>query len=381
MAHLHSVYDTDPHFKIDPATRAIENQSKVKTKIMQYDHNSERFTFEIPKLIDGHDMTQCDEVRIHFINIGSSNNKTSDVYIVDDVQVSPESEDIVIFSWLVSQNATKYAGTLNFLVQFMCTQEDGTVDYSWNTDVYKNFTISAGISNEEVVFTEYSDVLIRWKNELINAGSSSSVSPEDIENAVNDYFVNNPIESVGSSEEIYELIDTVITDESTPLMMTWSQEPDGTTYKFRKILIRTEAPAAEENISVESVFKWASLGYCNAVTTSATDAVFIVDTIVLGDARTLLAKCAAFSSNTAASTWLTRGFGAPGNADIGGGGVPYDGIDQISLRWSSQPPVGTVIKIYGVRPSIGGITEADKDEIVEAVLESLPLYDGTAVVE
>lgn len=349
MAHLHSVYDTDPHFKIDPATRAIENQSKVKTKIMQYDHNSERFTFEIPKLIDGHDMTQCDEVRIHFINIGSSNNKTSDVYIVDDVQVSPESEDIVIFSWLVSQNATKYAGTLNFLVQFMCTSEDGTVDYSWNTDVYKDFSVSAGISNEGVVVTDYSDVLIRWKNELINAGGSSSVSPEDIENAVNDYFVNNPIESVGSSEEIYELIDSVTTDADTPLMMTWSQEPDGTPYKFCKLLIRTEAPAAEKNISTEMVFKWSSLCYCNAATTAATYAVFMADSFILGDVRTLLVKCAAFASNTAQSTWYTRGFGSPGNTAIGGGGVLYDGIDQISLRWDSQPPVGTVIKIYGVR--------------------------------
>lgn len=155
-------------------------------------------------------------------------------------------------------------------------------------------------------------------------------------------------------EEAYELIDTVTTDADTPLMMTWSQEPDGTPYKFRKLLIRMEAPAAEKDINVEMVFKWASLGYCKAVTTSAAYAVFMIDSFVLGDMRTLLAKCASFASDTAQSTWYTRGFGAPGNTAIGGGGVPYDGIDQISLRWGSQThgsqiPVGTVIKIYGVR--------------------------------
>lgn len=35
MAHKHSIYDTDPHFKIDPATRAIQNESG-KVKLMQY---------------------------------------------------------------------------------------------------------------------------------------------------------------------------------------------------------------------------------------------------------------------------------------------------------------------------------------------------------
>lgn len=66
MAHKHSVYDTDPHFAIDPITRAITNQSTTKTQLMQYDHNSERFTFEIPRLVDGHDMKLCDKIEIHY---------------------------------------------------------------------------------------------------------------------------------------------------------------------------------------------------------------------------------------------------------------------------------------------------------------------------
>ena len=48
MAHIHSVYDNDTHFKIDPATRQISNESG-KVVLMQNDHNSERFTFEIPR--------------------------------------------------------------------------------------------------------------------------------------------------------------------------------------------------------------------------------------------------------------------------------------------------------------------------------------------
>ena len=121
MAHKHSVYDTDPHFAIDPITLDIINQSSGKTKLMQYDHNSERFTFEIPRLVDGHDMTQCDKIEIHYINVDAATKESkADVYTVDDKQLSPASEDVVIFSWLISKNATGYAGTLNFLVRFVC---------------------------------------------------------------------------------------------------------------------------------------------------------------------------------------------------------------------------------------------------------------------
>ena len=108
MAHIHSVYDTDPHFEIDPITRAITNQSTTKTQLMQYDHNSERFTFEIPRLVDGHDMSECDKIEVHYINVDAATKvSNADVYIVDDMQISPESDDVIIFSWLISVNATQ----------------------------------------------------------------------------------------------------------------------------------------------------------------------------------------------------------------------------------------------------------------------------------
>lgn len=63
MAHKHPVYDTDAHFKINHITRSITTQDDLKT-IMQGDHNSERFSFEIPNVIDGHDMKLCNKVLI-----------------------------------------------------------------------------------------------------------------------------------------------------------------------------------------------------------------------------------------------------------------------------------------------------------------------------
>lgn len=174
MAHKHSVYDTDPHFAIDPITRAITNQSTTKTQLMQYDHNSERFTFEIPRLVDGHDMQQCDKIEVHYINVDAATKQSNaDVYIVDDMQISPESDDVVIFSWLISGNATQYAGTLNFIIRFLC-HTGTTIDYAWGTDMHKGISVGGSFSNGEMVIAEYTDVLEKWKEEVLGGGGGGN---------------------------------------------------------------------------------------------------------------------------------------------------------------------------------------------------------------
>lgn len=160
MAHRHSVYDTDSHFSIDPITRTIRNESSKKTTLMQGDHNSERFTFEMPRMIEGHDMSVCDRVEVHFTNTSSANRleKSADVYIVDDAQIFADDEQIVIFSWLISGNATKYSGTLSFKLKFICL--DGTnITYSWNTAVSNEISIGNGMDNAESVIEHQSDAI------------------------------------------------------------------------------------------------------------------------------------------------------------------------------------------------------------------------------
>lgn len=161
LALKHSVYDTDAHFKIDPVTRTIKNESSGKNVLIQYDHNSERFTFEIPRMIDGHDMSLCDIVQVHYIN-GDSKNKdfaNSDIYNVDDLGISPDSEDVVICSWLISGNATGYAGNLSFLLKFKCIDDSGNCVYSWNTAVCNCVFISPGIDNWGTIETDFPDAL------------------------------------------------------------------------------------------------------------------------------------------------------------------------------------------------------------------------------
>ena len=140
---------------------------------MQNDHNSERSTFEIPRYVDGHDMSLCNAVEVHYINVDSADKtqQNADVYPVVDVQISPDSEEVVIGSWLVSSNATMYSGSLNFIFRFACVDEETSeITYQWFSDIYKDLKITKGIYNTEVVTQEdNSDVLEAWKKEVTDS--------------------------------------------------------------------------------------------------------------------------------------------------------------------------------------------------------------------
>ena len=173
MAHLHPVYDDDPHFSIDPDTREITYQSKENLIIIQGDHNSQRYTFEIPRYIDGHDMILCDSIQVHYINLdtGSGRNRNTGVYKVTDIATSTDDENTLVFSWLISQNATKLVGSLSFVIRFACTS-GSKIDYSWNTAVYSSVTIATSVDNAELVVEQYADILESWYMELLMAGTS-----------------------------------------------------------------------------------------------------------------------------------------------------------------------------------------------------------------
>ena len=172
--HKHSIYDTDPHFKIDPITKKITTESK-KVVLMQYDHNAERYTFELPRYVEGHDMSLCDQVQVHWINTGSTKTEwNADIYEVTDFQVSPESDDVVIGSWLVSGNATQLAGGLNFVLVFKCTEGEDTV-YRWSTEINNMTIVKSGIDNGEAIVIQYSDILQQWYDRIGSIINGSEV--------------------------------------------------------------------------------------------------------------------------------------------------------------------------------------------------------------
>ena len=179
--HNSQILDWDPCFKIDPISRAITTDAK-KLSIMQYDHNSERFTFAMGRKVEGHDMTAC-IVRIHYTNIGNSRSTSSNIYPVTDITpctfneetgeyTTDENGNMVCFTWLVPGLATRYAGTLNFIVEFTCKDTDKNSDtydqviYRWNTNIFKSIYINTSLNHDDEVAVLYSDLLEEWERKF-----------------------------------------------------------------------------------------------------------------------------------------------------------------------------------------------------------------------
>lgn len=242
MVHLHEVRDTDSHYVIDPITRAITNANSAKNTLMQGDHNSEIYTFEIPRYVEGHDMTLCNAIRIHFNDISADKaNESRDFYPVEDMHIDETHTDTLVFSWLVSGNATMYAGLLSFRIQFLCINDSGVVTYKWHTDVFKGITISDGFDNSEAAIEEYSDVIAKWEAELFGAGDSVI---ENIQNAAG--------EQIASIEEARNTAVSAVEAKGAETLATI---PDDYTelYGMANDAVRTRANAIVENVEGNAI--------------------------------------------------------------------------------------------------------------------------------
>ena len=168
MTHANIIIDSDTHFFIDAATRQIRNTASSKISVMQNDHNSERLTFSIPRIIEGHDMSTSDTIEIHYINVdAASKEQTTGIYVPDDVKVETSGDsEIVIFSWLLSRNATQHVGSLTFVVRFACFKDD-VVDYAWHTAPFSGMSVGETLDCSGAIEGEYLDIIAAWEKEHI----------------------------------------------------------------------------------------------------------------------------------------------------------------------------------------------------------------------
>ena len=170
MTHPHIIVDSDDRFSIDPITRKIIPENPAKHMLIRNDHKSERYAFELPLYIEGHDMSKCDSIQIHYVNVSSNRiEKSIDIYEVDDPEVT---DDKLSFTWLISGSATKYVGNLSFTIRFVCFDGE-SIAYDWHTDIFSSISISDSINNSEIIQEYGSDILEEWKQDLINSINQS----------------------------------------------------------------------------------------------------------------------------------------------------------------------------------------------------------------
>lgn len=159
--------NTSSRFLIDG--KIIRNATGKRITIAQYDHNSMVFDFQMPRIIEGGDITGCDVVEVHYDNIDPRTRAVrKGVGEVKDLRVSEEDDTQAVFSWRITRNATKIAGPLEFRISFKRIR-DGETEFEWSTDIHKRVIVTRGIANGEAVVEEYADILEQWRQELFDS--------------------------------------------------------------------------------------------------------------------------------------------------------------------------------------------------------------------
>lgn len=163
MAHTHQLNDNDTHFLIDAESRQITTNAKY-IKLMQHDHNSEVFTFEMPRYIESHDMTLCDHVQVHYSNIGKV-EQSDDFYEVTDVHTKEGNDSVITFTWTIKGTATRHVGALHFNVRFVCSTED-TADYVWSTRIFTGVSVESSLYNSAAVIEQNPDAFLELEHKV-----------------------------------------------------------------------------------------------------------------------------------------------------------------------------------------------------------------------
>ena len=355
MAHAHIVSDSDNHFVIDPISRQLNNNSK-KTILMKTDHNSEQFTFELPRMVEGHDMSLSNKVEVHYINISSKTREQSTgIYNVADFGADAEDDTKVLGTWLVSREATKYAGSLNFVIRFACLSADNVEEYAWNTAIYAGITIADTIENTETVVEDYVDILRQWLDTIENAGSSGKVYAITDDGTLIDLTekINN------FSTQVTEL-DGKMTDLETA-NTEFKDTVNGTITEFKES-INNEVTGFKESVNSEVT------GFKESVNSEVT-----------GFKEQITEQQTTFESTInekLKKKWETSDFVTPGRS--GTLKLPGPGEYQIKMNASGESPCNAILYWDS---SYGSTSSALFFSQLHTFREIVITYDGTINVQ
>ena len=222
LTHSHAVIDDDRHFLIDPDTKQI-TPAQSDVKIAQHSKNSERLTFEIPSVtVEGHDMTKCNQVAIHFRNVDARTGQESiGIYMVPADDIVTDGANEVTVSWLVDDDATVYAGGLVFSIHFICTEE-GKVVYDFPTLTYTGLIVGETVWNSEVIARKYPDVIANHEARITalekNGGSGEAPTVTNV--TVTDHGDGRFTQVKEFSDGSEEVTEVTVDENGIPIRLT-----------------------------------------------------------------------------------------------------------------------------------------------------------------
>lgn len=178
--------EVSEYFKIDGTTRVITPPTDFKNFGVESDENSQRVWFEAPRIVgDDIDLSALNL----YVNFQNANGE-KDRYIVDDVE---NADDTIYFSWLLNRKATRYKGTITFIVCAVGTNSKGEIETEWNTTLCTG-SVLEGLEVENPEVDEPTSDLINQLVDLVRTTSEKAVA--DVEAAKEEAIAS--IETAGS---------------------------------------------------------------------------------------------------------------------------------------------------------------------------------------
>lgn len=172
-------YDDGRHFIINPDNRKITVPFKYSSVVG--DSNSQIITIAIKRFIDGYDMMNCNDVTIHYAILSEEDDSIlyKDIYQCDDLRISEKDENVVLVSWVIKRNATKYDGILSFTIKYatIYVDEESRVreSFSLQSRINEKLRVFNRINNSDDIADEYGDLLQQWKEDLERSKPTASV--------------------------------------------------------------------------------------------------------------------------------------------------------------------------------------------------------------
>lgn len=155
----------EPIFEVDTNTRVISipNEFQKNGVGVVGDHLAEIIYFHIPRFYDVVDLFPADnggsEIYIYWYNNGEKGLPT---YHKSVPYTTYTEGDVLIVGWAISQEATAYAGTIEFSIEFTHDNGEGAIDFRLETQPAK-LTIKNTIvlDKEEALEDNYNDIIYK----------------------------------------------------------------------------------------------------------------------------------------------------------------------------------------------------------------------------
>lgn len=145
--------DNEPHIVIGN-DRFIVVPEELKRIAVQFDHNIETVIFDCPRYWDNHDMSQM----VIYINYMRKDGVFG-CCLAENIAIDDNDENIMHFTWTVSQNVTLVEGKLSWLVCIKTTDEEGLEKNHWNSELCEDMYVSEGLECVETIFAAYPDLI------------------------------------------------------------------------------------------------------------------------------------------------------------------------------------------------------------------------------